>query len=496
MATADTELKPPPDITTETPEETKAKGDILKLGEDKATLAKGYEESVKQRAGELESALNKPKPTAPETPDYPKPPSQKIRPFAENTPGEPWQITANKAIMQLGLLAQGVGGLVSHYPQGALAAMQGAYEGWAQGDKERGDREFKQWGALTEQMKDKYEQDRQHFQDLMSNWQGDVESVKAKLALDAAKMGASKGAIEALQQNPETILQWAKDREKLSLDHWRTYNELALKRFAQIQRDEQMTEAKRLNDAKIAHMKKQEEQMGGSAGLTPAALDMMVDQVLSGQPVAQVVPGWGQAGVQTRSFVLNKVAEKMKERGIEPSSLAGMQAAYSANRAALAQITKLKTMVGSFEQTAQKNLVIVQEMSKKTDRFGVPIADKWLLAGKRATGDPDVSAYDAAIRTASNEVARVVNSANGSGVLSDTARKEIESILNPAMAPEQIESVIGIMKRDMDNRIQSLTEGQANILKEIGPPKPKETPGQPAATHRYNPQTGQVEEIK
>src|SRR5260370_5508108 len=156
------ELKPPPDITTESPEEKQAKGDILKLGEDKANLAKGYEESVKKRAGELESALSKPKPTPPETPNYPAPPQQKIRPFAENTPGEPWQVTANKAMMTLALLAQGVGGLVTKYPQGALAAMEGAYQGWQQGDRERGDRQFKEWGALTEQMSDKYTEDRRH----------------------------------------------------------------------------------------------------------------------------------------------------------------------------------------------------------------------------------------------------------------------------------------------------------------------------------------------
>lgn len=257
---ADTELKPPPDVLTETPEEKQAKGDVLEIGKQKATLAKGYEESVKQRAGELEAALNKPKPTAPETPNYPTPPSQKIRPFADNTPGEPWQVTAQKAMLQLGLLAQSVGGLVTGYPKGALAAMEGAYQGWAEGDKERGDRQFKEWGAITEQMKDKYEQDREHFRDLWENWQGDIESLKAKLGLEAAKMGASQGALEALQQNPETILKWLDDRKKLSLDSWQTWNQLALQHRAQQFHEDNMKRMEAANAETARHNRAIEDQ--------------------------------------------------------------------------------------------------------------------------------------------------------------------------------------------------------------------------------------------
>jgi hypothetical protein len=489
MAT-DTEIKLP-DISR-TPEETKAQGDILRLGEDRLTLAKGYSEDVKKRADELQSKLSEPRPKMPEAPEEPPPPSRKIRPFADGAPGEPPMQTLNKAVLSLGLMAQGIAGVANKYPVGALSAITGAMTGWAEGDKERGDREFKDWGAQVQQMRDHYEQQRQHVADLIADHEGDIESLKAKLAVEGIKMGAQKGLIDEAQRNPEAILKFAEANRDRAMEVYKMFNELMAKKLMRDHQDAALAETKRLNDAKIEHLKKQEAE-ADPANMDPAALEAWAQAVSEGR----AMPPLGLGKSKIRDWIVNRAgqiaAARQKEGG---PGLTESAAGYKAGTATLTSLQKMRGNIGAFEQTAQKNLEIVQEQSKKVDKAGVPIIDKWLLAGKRSVaGDPEVSKLDTAIRVASNEVARVVNSANGSGVLSDTARKEIEAILNPAMTPEQIEGVIGIMKRDMGNRMKSLDEEIERTRKAMDL-TPKKDAGQPAATHRYNMQTGQIEEIK
>ncbi len=247
MATPDTTPTPttdftppsPPDLS-ETKDETQAKAEILGLGKRRVEAAQDYEKSVRTKSDELTRLLGVKLPDMPSPPDYPNPPSLKIRPFAENTPGEHWSVTAKKAMMQLGLLAQGIGGLVTKYPQGALAAATGAYDGWAEGDKERGDRAFKDWGAQVEQMKNRYEEDREHIRDIWDKHHGDIESLKSALAVDLIKIGASEKVIQAMQENPERALQWLNDRQHLALEHWKTWNELAAKWATQNYRQEML----------------------------------------------------------------------------------------------------------------------------------------------------------------------------------------------------------------------------------------------------------------
>ena len=120
----------------------------------------------------------------------------------------------------------------------------------------------------------------------------------------------------------------------------------------------------------------------------------------------------------------------------------------------------------AFANTADKNIKLAGQLSDKVGRTGVPVINRWLLAGKRSlAGDTDVVAFDVAIRTAINEYAKVTSSATGGAVTSDTARKEVESMLHAAQTPEQIKSVIGVLEQEIGNRRSGYDE-QINFIKD------------------------------
>ena len=168
--------------------------------------------------------------------------------------------------------------------------------------------------------------------------------------------------------------------------------------------------------------------------------------------ITNKLPFLGMAG-GGRMEIMNEGNRLAKELGLTPGKRISMPAIEKSMSTALTNLEKQRAIVLSFEDTATRNLGIVEELSKKVDRTGVPIWNKWVQSGKRAvTGDPDLTAFDASIRTAINEVAKVTTSATGAGQLSDTARKEVEENLKASHNPKQVMAAIGILKRDMENR--------------------------------------------
>jgi len=207
---------------------------------------------------------------------------------------------------------------------------------------------------------------------------------------------------------------------------------------------------------------------------TPEAIEALADRfIMTGELPGM---GMGKAATIARTKVLNRYAEKMAESGKTSGDQVIQQAGYRAGRTALAQLESQKAKILAFASTADKNLGIVEELSVKVGRTGIPVINKWLVMGKKSiAGDPDVSRLDAAMRTAINEYAKVTSSATGGGVTSDQARKEIEDMLNSAQTTDQVKAVVSLLRQEMQNRklgydeqVQSLREtltgvGKANV---------------------------------
>jgi hypothetical protein len=169
--------------------------------------------------------------------------------------------------------------------------------------------------------------------------------------------------------------------------------------------------------------------------------------------------GMGKNARVDRRDVLNRAAELAKDSGLSGDDQRVLQIGNKANTASLAKLGQQATMVGAFEKTFNKNADLVLEYSNKVDRTGAPIANKWINAGKRAvTGDPELSAFDVAVKSASNEYAKIISGSMGNTVMAEGEIKKVEGMLNAAQTPEQVKEVIAFMKRETQNRMAGFKE--------------------------------------
>lgn len=214
----------------------------------------------------------------------------------------------------------------------------------------------------------------------------------------------------------------------------------------------------------------------------------------------------GAAGAKFKQAVLHR-ASTMDPR----AAVAANAANYKASSSALQKIAQQESLVVAFENTARKNLDMAVNAAQHLVDTGSPLLNMPLRSIQtQGLGNEDLTAYQAALRVATNEVARVVNSANTNGVLSDSSRQEFEQIMSPNATLGQIVAAADVLRQDMDNRKQSLAEQRASIQEDLravnesylppqnptgatGPAAPPQKPQPPAQNQQ---QKGPVDKSK
>ncbi len=196
--------------------------------------------------------------------------------------------------------------------------------------------------------------------------------------------------------------------------------------------------------------------------LTPAGVEMAARRYLKDGTLPPM--GMGKAGAAARKRILNRAAE------IDPEAdIAAAAAGYGADKASLTKIQTMRDAIGSFENTASKNIDIFLEQAGQVVDTGSPLANSLArqVSGKML-GSKNQAAYDAARQVAINEVAKITSNPTLAGQLSDTARREVEAF-NPANATlAQTVAVMRVLKRDMENRKVSLDAAITEIKGRIG----------------------------
>jgi len=191
--------------------------------------------------------------------------------------------------------------------------------------------------------------------------------------------------------------------------------------------------------------------------------------------------------------------EWQRQHGISPAEAVVMRAAYAGDKKSLADLQTKRDQIVSFEQTAQKNLDLFLDAAKKIPDTGLP----WLnlplrMLDEKLAGSENMAAVNAARQVANNEIAKVTSGGGLSGVLSDSARHEVEAY-NPKNATlKQTLRVAQILRQDMANRHSSMDNALGDIKSRMASGGGQVEGGQqtgPKATVRFNPKTGKLEPI-
>lgn len=201
----------------------------------------------------------------------------------------------------------------------------------------------------------------------------------------------------------------------------------------------------------------------GEVQLDEAGMNLAAEQYRTFGTLPAI--GMGKAAATLRSQIISRAARINTDNGISAADAMGNRADFHANQAALTTLSRTASQVLAFEDTAKRNGILALQKAAKAGNGNVPIFNSWVNAGRKATGDPDVAAMNAAVETFANEYAKVVSGATGGAVTSDTARAHANSLINSAMSPTQLKSVMSTLFSDMENRKAGL-EGQQNALRQ------------------------------
>lgn len=227
--------------------------------------------------------------------------------------------------------------------------------------------------------------------------------------------------------------------------------------------DAAAAETARHNRATEAHAAATDD---NAPNLSPEAIALTAKQFAM---TGQLPPmGMGKQGAKVRTDIINAAAKEYA--GLD---LASQKAAYEGLKESQKKLEVQRQSVGAFESTAIKNLKVFLDAADKIPDTGMPFLNTPLRKlDERLLGDPKMSAYNTALRTVIPEFAKILSNPSLSGHLSDSARKEIEDVVQGGGATmKQLKAIASTLVTDAENRRSSLDEQIAGVQKLIaGPP--------------------------
>lgn len=208
--------------------------------------------------------------------------------------------------------------------------------------------------------------------------------------------------------------------------------------------------------------------------LSPEAVDQAAEKY---SQTGQLASGLSRSPTTTAA-IIKRAAELHPDQ-----NLAENEGAFKSNQASLTKLQTTFDNVSAFENTAGKNLDVFLKQAKTIADSGSPWINKPLRdVDKNVLGSEDMAAFNAARVTAVTEIGKVLNSANASGVLSDSARQEVSELIGKDATFKQITKAAGILKQDMANRHESYRLQIQDIQQRMGSKAAPSGETKPAAT--------------
>ncbi len=180
--------------------------------------------------------------------------------------------------------------------------------------------------------------------------------------------------------------------------------------------------------------------------LTPAALD----QEAEAYHTSRVLPTGLTRTPQEIGAILNRSAE------IHPGADVALNAAnYRANANSLSKLQGTTDVVQAFTETADLNADRLRQMIAKAPGVGVPFFDQFIRPAAKAMGDTTMAGLDAIRESVKNEYARILNTANLGGVVTQGEKEALDKVLAPSGSPEQMLEALDQLKIEAQNRQES-----------------------------------------
>jgi hypothetical protein len=210
-------------------------------------------------------------------------------------------------------------------------------------------------------------------------------------------------------------------------------------------------------------------------GYTPEAFDQAAERFAA----TGVLPptGRGGAALAANKAIMNRAGELHAGESISANS-----AEYKANSDSLKKLTAFNDNATAFEQTASKNFDLLQGTLKDIPDLGAKFANvPARMISSSMIGTDAMARFHTALNVAQTEAAKVLNNPNSGAVLSDSARGDLQKIIDGNLPVSAIVASLDTLRKDMKNRLGSNAETIANIRKRLGNPSATPAPAPAAA---------------
>lgn len=225
---------------------------------------------------------------------------------------------------------------------------------------------------------------------------------------------------------------------------------------------------------KIDAAKQKAEKEVAEGNISPETIDYYARQSIAGDSSWQVGLARGKVGQRLIAAVKDRIPQLAQESGISAEDSVGIKSETHSNQAALTAVTKDITAIKPYKDMLDTNADIAKNLATKIAKTNLPYANKtinWLQTN--AISDPDVSEYLAQMRIVQTEAARVLNNPRLVGQLTDSARGEMDDILNGNMSLESTIRVIDRLQADGKNRVNALVKQKDSLVKDLSSPRGK-----------------------
>lgn len=197
--------------------------------------------------------------------------------------------------------------------------------------------------------------------------------------------------------------------------------------------------------------------------LNLAAADVLVNP----KNITNYVQGKSKDADFKRGQIQTQIAQNLDDAGMKPSDINTLRSEAAAYSKSLPKAVANYQNVQAADQLAQFNGQRVLDLVDKvnTSQYSTINDAKQKLSNST---DPNTAEYLSAMNTFQTEAAKILTGpAGGGGVLSDSARQELQQMVNGTLSPASVKRVINRLFTEFDFRKRSLQAVVSNAGQDI-----------------------------
>lgn len=202
--------------------------------------------------------------------------------------------------------------------------------------------------------------------------------------------------------------------------------------------------------------------------LDPLTKQMAVADVLSDPSHMHNYAPFGKAGQARRDEINGGIAMQMHEAGMDYSQLNAIRAQVKGEAKSIATVVPQYQQIQANEALAHNNGDRLLQLVDKVNTSAYPTLNSISQAVQKGTGSADAAEFASVLTTFQTEAARIINgSPTGGGVLSDSARNELQAVVQGTASPAALKRVINRLYTEFATRRGALSQIVANAGQDI-----------------------------